>query len=680
MKLRYLFTSAIAFMTLLSGCMKDEIASLDGLSAEPSYVSLGLEAGTKKCVVKANAAWTLEKADDASWLTIDPMSGEAGTVEVTFTMEATETPRKTEVMLVSGGKTQIITVGQNGELEMTIISCDEFNAAAEGPSYYVEGFITKVEKYDYGNLWIKDDKGGEMYVYGVLDADGQSQNFKSLGIDVGDKVILYGPRTSYNGSPQMKNATLIEVTIPAVFDLNFRAIREMYNEANPDKKEEYSKYTKDDWKNLLKADLQDLQKEGGEIKIPYTFKGESFEIDPAVEWIRLKGIAQSDAGYVATLTVDPYNEDSAPRTTTLVLKGKTTVNKVVKESNLELPILQYGNMPAPIPMTEALAKLDQWLSVSGVVTAKHSKGFIVTDAAGVSLYAIVDNPTVKVKNEVMLTGKISVDRQYYKMSSPVISVTAAEKDAPVVTAKTLDEAYLATAAAAEANKSEFLRIVGVAQEGSFGAIALGDSKVSAYYIDDSFKYSTLYGKTVVLEGYLVQYKASDKDFRLLVTKADEFLPLSESFNTGIGAFTVDNKVLPEGTTYVWAHSTYNNEGYMKASSYLNKTNCASDSYLISPEIDLTGVSAPVLTFEHALNNLYGGTATDHIFLCVKEVGASEWTTVAMPTIPAGTSYDYLSVGDISLSDYSNKKIQIAFRYVGTTSCTPTWQIRRVKVQ
>lgn len=533
MKLRYLFTSAIAFMTLLSGCMKDEIASLDGLSAEPSYVSLGLEAGTKKCVVKANAAWTLEKADDASWLTIDPMSGEAGTVEVTFTMEATETPRKTEVMLVSGGKTQIITVGQNGEVEMKITSCKDFaddNVCPTGASYYVEGFITKVEKYDYGNLYIKDDAGDQIYVYGVLDADGNSKNFTSLGIDVGDKVILYGLKKYYGTTLEMENATLIEVTVPAVFDLNFRAIRDMYKEKNPDKEEEYSKYTKDDWKNLLKADLQDLTLTGGEIQIPYTFKGESFEIDPSVDWIRLKGIAQNESGYVATFEVDPYDVKAAPRKTTLVLKGKTTVNNVEKESNLELPVVQYGNTPDPVAVSEAIAQPEgTWLSVKGIVTGLHKKGCHVTDEAGNTIYAYVNGADEKtvgavVGDEVLLTGELGSYKQFYQIKTPVIRVLSS-KNEKKLTPQVVDAELLSTIAS-QKQTAVYVEVEGVADAANYGAVTVADNTISPYYILDSFKYSDLYGKKVKLTGFAVQYDGTKKDLRIVVTSAMEARPLT----------------------------------------------------------------------------------------------------------------------------------------------------------
>jgi DNA/RNA endonuclease YhcR with UshA esterase domain len=81
----------------------------------------------------------------------------------------------------------------------------EINAAADGDTEYrLTGYITSIAKEDYGNLYIKDATG-EVYVYGTLDAEGNSKNFASLGIKAGDIVTVVGPKTSYKDAPQMKN-------------------------------------------------------------------------------------------------------------------------------------------------------------------------------------------------------------------------------------------------------------------------------------------------------------------------------------------------------------------------------------------------------------------------------------------------------------------------------------------
>lgn len=692
MKFRSIIASALASVALFSGCVKTELASLEGISAEPSLVALGFEGGTTKSIIKTNAAWTLEIPSEASdWLTVTPTSGEAAPngVEVTFTMTATENPRKVEAKLVVGDKYQILTIGQYGQVPMKIVTCAEFandDVCPTGGSYYVEGFITKVEKYDYGNLYIKDDNGDELYVYGTLDADGNTKNFSSLGIDVGDKVILYGPKKYYGTTLEMENATLIEVTVPAVFDLNFRGIRDMYNEKYPEKAEEYSKLTKDEWKNLFKADLQDLKEDATEIKIPYTFKGESFEIVPGVEWIRLKGISNDGGNYVATLSVDAYPEKAAPRKTTLVLKGVTTVNKVKKESNLELSVVQYGITPDPVSIETAVAQgADAWVTVKGIVTGLHNKGCHVTDAAGNTIYAFVNGADDKavgavLGDEVLLTGALGAYRQFYQIATPIIRVLAS-KQAVVYPEPAVVDAELLATFASQNQTAKYIVATGVADGTNYGAVTVAGNTISPYQTLAKLDMPSFYGKKVTLKGYALQYQASKSDLRILVTSVEEVKDayLAETFNEGKGQFTFDDKVLPEGSTYVWKHSTYDGAGYMKASAYINKACKAAESWLVSPEVDLTSARTAKLSFEHALNNLNSGNINDHIALMVKKAGA-EWTAVAIPQNPAGNSYDYVNSGDINLAAYVGGKFQFAFKYVSTTAISPTWQIRKVVVE
>lgn len=81
----------------------------------------------------------------------------------------------------------------------------EINAAADGDTEYrLTGYVTSIVKEDYGNLYIADATD-TVYVYGTLDAEGNSKNFQSLGIKAGDIITVIGPKTSYKESPQMKN-------------------------------------------------------------------------------------------------------------------------------------------------------------------------------------------------------------------------------------------------------------------------------------------------------------------------------------------------------------------------------------------------------------------------------------------------------------------------------------------
>jgi len=78
--------------------------------------------------------------------------------------------------------------------------------------YYVKGKITSIVNTKYGNMYIEDESGNELYIYGLYKSgvrfDGLSDKPK-----VGDTVILYGKMANYTSSGsttyEMKNAELI---------------------------------------------------------------------------------------------------------------------------------------------------------------------------------------------------------------------------------------------------------------------------------------------------------------------------------------------------------------------------------------------------------------------------------------------------------------------------------------
>lgn len=160
---------------------------------------------------------------------------------------------------------------------------------------------------------------------------------------------------------------------------------------------------------------------------------------------------------------------------------------------------------------------------------------------------------------------------------------------------------------------------------------------------------------------------------------EEKVLLDESFATSQGAFTIDNKVMPSELTYVWNHDDRNG-GYMKASGHINKptpVDYATESWLISPELDLTTATTATLTFDHAINFAKDMQAQQTLW--VKEVGTENWQQVTIATYPAGNSWDFISSGNIDLSAQKGKKVQLGFKYVSTDQGAATWEIKNVKV-
>lgn len=86
----------------------------------------------------------------------------------------------------------------------------EFNAMEKGSvPYKVTGCVREITNTQYGNMYVADHTGS-VYVYGTLDADGNSKNFASLGIEVGDIVSVVSPVDVFKDAAQMKNATVAE--------------------------------------------------------------------------------------------------------------------------------------------------------------------------------------------------------------------------------------------------------------------------------------------------------------------------------------------------------------------------------------------------------------------------------------------------------------------------------------
>ena len=151
---------------------------------------------------------------------------------------------------------------------------------------------------------------------------------------------------------------------------------------------------------------------------------------------------------------------------------------------------------------------------------------------------------------------------------------------------------------------------------------------------------------------------------------------AESFTESLGDFTIEDTALPEALTYVWSWGGANYGA--KASAFANGTSYASDSWLISPVINLKGNVDPVLTFEHVYNKFPDlEFALANCTLNVREEGASAWTKVAIPVTTDNTSWTFCSSGDIDLSAYAGKKIQLGFHYVSEEGKSGTWEVKNL---
>ncbi len=92
----------------------------------------------------------------------------------------------------------------------------EFLAAAEDETtlYTLKGTITNVANTEYGNFDLTDATG-TVYIYGLNSPDGTTSKYwATSGAKLGDDIVIKTIRTSYNTTPQGKNAHFVEVITP----------------------------------------------------------------------------------------------------------------------------------------------------------------------------------------------------------------------------------------------------------------------------------------------------------------------------------------------------------------------------------------------------------------------------------------------------------------------------------
>ena len=273
MKLNRLFLTLAAIAATAVSCVKDELAQLDEVQVSQSYIALPTEGGSIDVTVTATDSWEITGIPE--WLTVAPAAGPAGKTVVKFFAEAASATNESVLKLLCSGKTQLLTVLQMAEkIELPISTCAEVNAAEDGPTFKIKGTITAIENTTYGNMYVTDETGS-VYIYGTL-YEGAEKQFSKYGVEVGDIVVVEGPRGSYKGSPQLVNATILAIE-----------------------------------KSLIKVESVDpetaeLPLEGGILTVTLTAKGDGVEVvipEENKSWISVSGMNVSGTSAVVSFNI-----------------------------------------------------------------------------------------------------------------------------------------------------------------------------------------------------------------------------------------------------------------------------------------------------------------------------------------------------------------------------------------
>ncbi len=368
-----------------SSCSNDyDPTYLDEVRVSTSYVSLSTNGGSASIDVNATDSWSIDAASIPAWLTVSPAQGGAGQSSVSFSAESTLDGRTAEVLLNCGGKTQRINVIQ-GLATVSPATCAEIIAGPDSKTYRVTGTVKSIANTTYGN-WYLVDETGEVYIYGTLDKKGAEKNFLSLGIDVGDVVTVEGPKTTYNGTVELVNVTVLSIK-----------------------------------KSLIKIESgaeNAFDAAGGDFMVQLTVSGDGpyINIDEAAQsWLGVSSIVKTDTTTNVKFHV-AANQEEAARKASIEFKstsGKTISTVTANVSQMGLS----GTLTNPFSVADAIAYCQ---TLSGetandfFVKGKISK--IEVDKNGVSQeFGSYGNATFWISEDGEFNGDLSKDFECYRV-------------------------------------------------------------------------------------------------------------------------------------------------------------------------------------------------------------------------------------------------------------------------
>lgn len=295
MKLRNIFTALLAALTLTVSCEDEKVAYLDEIKVSQSYVAIDAAGGSTEITLNAKDEWSFSGVPE--WLKVEPASGAAGKdITVTFSATAAKATKEAMLYLNCGSKSQIINVIQMTEkVDLPISTYKQIAAGQDGTVYRAKGTCNDIYNTEYGN-WHLIDATGDLTIYGTLDKNGATKNFKSLGIEAGDIVTVEGPKKTFNGTVRLTNVTVIAIE-----------------------------------KSLIKIEsltpAEALPKEGGVLEVALTCKGTNMEVaipDAAKSWVSVAGISSNgkEASVKFTVAANPEGKRQADIVIKTVSGGK----------------------------------------------------------------------------------------------------------------------------------------------------------------------------------------------------------------------------------------------------------------------------------------------------------------------------------------------------------------------
>lgn len=733
MKTRYfLLSAALVIATLLTGCNTEEILKLNNIQVSSSFVGIDMNGGSPSIDVTTTGSWAIE-AYDAAWLTVNPTSGSAGKTSITFTAGPSANDRSVELKLTSGNETQYISVFQPGDPSLKP-KYDEFKegdywimfnndgkwiAATPVPDGSTYGYLYAVDaivngselsssaanaftfkKVD-GGFTIQDASGKYYYMSGTytscnvaaeMPASGAVWNVEQTGdyefyvTNANGKWMQFS--TGYS-SMGVYDAPQTGGLLPYLVEMGEPPVEPLV---------------------LQTEDKVEVPQEGGSFETGILCLGDGIAFSVPAEAQSWLGLVVSKVdGDITTYTVNVAENPASNRSADILFKTNYNGN----EYTATVTVSQNGAItPANIDEVDAASDDPNVLyRVQGYVSSVNNlaKGrFNIKDFSGeIYAYNIAAEPggstdlsgIIEEGDVVTIVGyKTSYQGKnelvgYLESFYPVEAVTIAEFNAADDAA---DVWYRITGVVTNGEGKTEGGVTKKFDLATYGNFDLVDETGSVYVYGvltglngEKGKFGTL----GVQEGDELTIVAAKKTYKDLI-EADptwyvSHVPavgpepepeltvyLDEPFAESPGAFTIDNVLMPEDLSFVWSFDSKN--FCMKASGYKGQA-FDTESWLVSPEIDLSEATAVTLSFEQAQNYRRDNVYEEDCQLWV--ISGEEKVQLAIPEEmrPSGSNWTFVTTS-LDLSAFAGKKVKVAFVFKSNATNSSTWEIKNVKVE
>ena len=206
---RLLLAAVLVFLT--AGCIKDPEFQPADMGVSVEELSFSKDGGEATVRLLSNRDWETEitvTRGTADWIALSDTAGTASgdSVAVTVTvLPNTGEDRDAVLRFTTGTVYAQVNIVQPGEFRKSYMTIAEFLQMPVNDETWYElcGTITDIASTQYGNLTIADETGS-LYIYGLTATkqSGNDQSFASLGLKVGDELVLMTLRGEHNGEPQ----------------------------------------------------------------------------------------------------------------------------------------------------------------------------------------------------------------------------------------------------------------------------------------------------------------------------------------------------------------------------------------------------------------------------------------------------------------------------------------------